>query len=355
MSSSLVRQVCHSKYAPKHHLACAFACLAFLIAGCEGGTRTGYGYRIIPLPPTVEPEPVNLSDPRLIQDPPESILEQFRVDAEGYITDGPRYLPDEPIDYTDLMTNEEIAQSFSKVVFGTEAETFLKHFTGETNSYDESLRNKVFKFERKLAQAMIYLNGELDDEFRRSLSQSIILIEENTGRTIPFLVPTEGYVYLAYYFVNDQADMQIIADSFRKQSDQNPADPENRAVLLSMATLFENSVKRNLTSCYALPTFSADDSRTTTLVVFFLNIPPKYLNACAFEETVQSMGLFSDDDSLFSSMFTDSFKVYLRPTQLDWMMLRILYDERIKNGMTREEAMPIVRDILAETRPHGEP
>lgn len=67
------------------------------------------------------------------------------------------------------------------------------------------------------------------------------------------------------------------------------------------------------------------------------------------------MGLFSDDNSLFNTKFTDAFKEYLVPTELDWMMLRILYDERLKNGMTRKEAMPIVRRILSETRPYGDP
>ena len=66
------------------------------------------------------------------------------------------------------------------------------------------------------------------------------------------------------------------------------------------------------------------------------------------------MGLYHDDNSLISSSFTDAVKYYQRPTELDWLMLKILYDPRLKNGMTRAEAGPIVREILSELRPYAD-
>jgi hypothetical protein len=37
------------------------------------------------------------------------------------------------------------------------------------------------------------------------------------------------------------------------------------------------------------------------------------------------------------------------------MLLAILYDPRIRHGMSRAEAMPVARDILQQLRPPREP
>ena len=78
------------------------------------------------------------------------------------------------------------------------------------------------------------------------------------------------------------------------------------------------------------------------------------LDSCLYEELFELMGLPRDDDSLLSSMFTDSYKLYKFPTNLDRMMLKLLYNLRIKHGMAEDEVRPILQEILKTERLYGQ-
>ncbi len=69
--------------------------------------------------------------------------------------------------------------------------------------------------------------------------------------------------------------------------------------------------------------------------------------ACLHEEIVQSLGLANDHPDVRPSIFNDDGEFALL-TEHDEHLLRILYDPRLEPGMTAEEAMPIVRQIVAE-------
>ncbi|WP_282604572.1 DUF2927 domain-containing protein [Pelagibius sp. Alg239-R121] len=328
-------------------LAARVALLSLLVASCAGS-------RYVAIPPTLVPDPIRLSDPRLIQEPPAETLAQFTVDAEGYIVDGPRSRPGEPVDHTALMTNAHIAESFAKVAL-TGGEDFEVDYAYPNGDEREGSRiGRLWKYEQNIGQTIFYRGGTITGKLYLTLDQAAKQIAENTRLEIPML-PRHGMRdSLAYIFVNGLADMQALADDMRELAKEHPPKTRGRYFYFNLATLFDTIVREDLESCLAFTTFKADDVRGSTLVVFFLNIPSLTLESCVYEETIQSMGLFNDDDTLFNTMFTDSFKEYLFPTELDWMMLRILYDPRIENGMTRKQAMPIVRQILKETRPHGE-
>ena len=70
---------------------------------------------------------------------------------------------------------------------------------------------------------------------------------------------------------------------------------------------------------------------------------------CAYEEILQSLGPINDDTSVPWSMFNDNvqmgfFDVY------DQYLLNILYDPRMRPGMTHEEARAVVPKILPGVR-----
>jgi hypothetical protein len=70
---------------------------------------------------------------------------------------------------------------------------------------------------------------------------------------------------------------------------------------------------------------------------------------CAYEELLQSLGPINDTASVPWTMFNDNvsmgyFDVY------DQYLLNLLYDPRIKAGMTVEEAKTILPDVLADVR-----
>ena len=66
--------------------------------------------------------------------------------------------------------------------------------------------------------------------------------------------------------------------------------------------------------------------------------------SCLHEEMAQGMGLSNDSPVARPSVFNDDEEFALL-TPHDEALLRILYDPRLKAGMTAAEAMPIVREI----------
>jgi hypothetical protein len=70
---------------------------------------------------------------------------------------------------------------------------------------------------------------------------------------------------------------------------------------------------------------------------------------CAYEELLQALGAINDDRSVPWTMFNDDvqmgfFDVY------DQYLLNILYDPRIRPGMTKNEVNALLPDVLSTTR-----
>lgn len=70
---------------------------------------------------------------------------------------------------------------------------------------------------------------------------------------------------------------------------------------------------------------------------------------CAYEEILQALGPINDDRTVSWSMFNDDvsmgfFDIY------DQILLNLVYDPRIMPGMTKEEALALVPQILPEVR-----
>jgi hypothetical protein len=70
---------------------------------------------------------------------------------------------------------------------------------------------------------------------------------------------------------------------------------------------------------------------------------------CAYEELLQALGAINDDRSVPWTMFNDDvqmgfFDVY------DQYLLNILYDPRVRPGMTKKEVNALLPDVLSTTR-----
>jgi len=75
--------------------------------------------------------------------------------------------------------------------------------------------------------------------------------------------------------------------------------------------------------------------------------PDLLRRSCVHEELAQAMGLVNDSPQARPSIFNDDEEFALL-TRQDELMLRILYDPRLKPGMAPEEARPIVEEIARE-------
>ncbi len=79
-------------------------------------------------------------------------------------------------------------------------------------------------------------------------------------------------------------------------------------------------------------------------------LPLGEIRACLVEELSQSMGLFMDDRHVWPSVFNDD-DAYRELTPQDELFLRALYDRRLRPGMERDEAEPLIQTIIDELRP----
>lgn len=75
-------------------------------------------------------------------------------------------------------------------------------------------------------------------------------------------------------------------------------------------------------------------------------LTPKLRALCIHEELAQSMGLINDSPRARPSIFNDNEEFALMTWQ-DELMLKMLYDPRLRPGMTLAEARPIVEVIAA--------
>ena len=101
-------------------------------------------------------------------------------------------------------------------------------------------------------------------------------------------------------------------------------------------------------SCLVLA-FSRNGTNTYSDAVAIMRaeLPERSRDACYYQEIAQGMGLPNDSPVARPSLFNDAAEFAVM-TVLDEQLLRILYDPRLKPGMTSADARPIVRQIVAE-------
>lgn len=79
-------------------------------------------------------------------------------------------------------------------------------------------------------------------------------------------------------------------------------------------------------------------------------LPPLMRRSCYHEEITQGLGLANDSPQARPSLFNDD-KEFALLTAQDEFMLKILYDPRLKPGMTLPEAEPIAQQIARDLLP----
>jgi len=89
---------------------------------------------------------------------------------------------------------------------------------------------------------------------------------------------------------------------------------------------------------------------TSALAVIRSELPDQMREMCYHEELSQGLGLVNDSPQARPSIFNDDEEFALL-TRQDALMLRMLYDRRLRPGMTLDEARPIIKTIVAELLP----
>jgi hypothetical protein len=83
------------------------------------------------------------------------------------------------------------------------------------------------------------------------------------------------------------------------------------------------------------------------VVVIGTDISPRTRTHCLLEELVQVLGLPNDACHYRPSLFCESDYV-TEMTSADRILVKTLYDERLRPGLARKDALPIARTIMQE-------
>jgi len=96
-----------------------------------------------------------------------------------------------------------------------------------------------------------------------------------------------------------------------------------------------------------ISTDPVDSSLSVGLIFVKAELSGDFRRACLTEEFAQVFGLINDDPVARPSIFNDD-QEFIELTRHDEYLLRMLYDPRLRAGMTEAEARPVVRRIVQE-------
>ena len=115
----------------------------------------------------------------------------------------------------------------------------------------------------------------------------------------------------------------------------------------AMIKIITSSPRSTFCSAFSLSEPPKNYEYTAALVLIKSEHSKVMRKSCIHEEMAQSLGLTQDSKSARPSIFNDDEEFALL-TRHDELLLKILYDKRLKPGMNNKIALPIVRQIAEE-------
>ncbi|MGP3695825.1 DUF2927 domain-containing protein [Rhodobacter sp. NSM] len=134
------------------------------------------------------------------------------------------------------------------------------------------------------------------------------------------------------------------------EDERRALGPQIAEALPSLSASEIAGITQMSTTTYCLVYALSDDTTSVynrAFAVIRSEHPDLLRLSCLHEEIAQGLGLANDSPTARPSIFNDDEEFALLTTQ-DELMLKILYDRRLRPGMTIEEARPIVQTIAYE-------
>lgn len=152
----------------------------------------------------------------------------------------------------------------------------------------------------------------------------------------------EALDYSIMVTVGSMADLKHVSD---KLAATLPAAAEAHAGFL------RGVEKRPGPLCYAILSTKPETRYVLYRAWVFVEFTDR-LEECLFEELMQTFGLPNDLPPKSPSMFNDDM-LNDRPTELDWLLWRIQFDDRLTPGMDENEIRQVLPRILETVRAGG--
>lgn len=179
------------------------------------------------------------------------------------------------------------------------------------------------------------IGPQLKKNFSHEIGHTVSMIRKATGHKINF---TNKNPNLFVIVVNDQERRNL--RPFLNKIAPGLGRSGSRAIL---------KMPKNV-MCMVIAHPYADPRRgyKNAMIIVRAEHTPRMRRSCIQEEMAQAMGLPNDSDGAKPSIFNDNEEFGVL-TDHDMMLLRILYDHRLKPGMTLKQVTPVLPAITKAT------
>jgi hypothetical protein len=220
-------------------------------------------------------------------------------------------------------SDEELIDGFVRTVFGAEYEApaaallVVKKFTRPIRIRVEAIPSATFP--------------QAEANRRARLAETII-------RRLAQRVPTANIA-----IVNRLAQANVLVAITDRRHYLSVGD----VLLRGNASFMRN------TTCAGVPSWFANYALERSITIIPGDLDDTQFASCVSEETLQVLGPVNDDGNLPYSTFNDSNDLGGFPL-FDQMILNMLYDRRVRPGMTEQQVRAILPAVLRDVRPRVE-
>lgn len=233
-----------------------------------------------------------------------------------------------------IWTLAVVLQEHADYYFGIDSEslrpteTVVTSFMESVHTNDPDLPAEELTVTKWVKPAVIALFGEFSDWHRQVIFEHALLLQRLTGLQISIGAPNDRSASLTIHFVKGREAFVTTVRRYTSDANWN----EERVRGFACLALININARKEITSGVNVIPLSGRDSAA---------------RRCIIEELTQAFGPGSDNATYRPSMF-DSRYLPDRLTINDKILVRTLYDSRIKPAMTRKETEPIAREIIEE-------
>jgi hypothetical protein len=218
---------------------------------------------------------------------------------------------------------EQLVKDFTNIVFKSNSEG--KHIP-KVRKYAKDIKIGIYANKVKLArEGLAGLDRHLS-EILAAVKLKVTFDNNNSNLVMLFHNSAEQLIKLSSAILegySGNAGMERIADTIEKNA---------------------------ASKCYSVTGTNKSGSVGLGFVFISETLGARQLKSCVLGGFFKALGLTHEgpDGSILNNQVFDVGRS--EPTAQDWLYLRALYDDRIKSGMTLDQAIPIARVIFGEIK-----
>lgn len=320
-----------------------FTLILFSLGAQANNTNLGERY----IPPKIDPPKISIHDSRFLNIIPQNAKDLYTVNEKDIIIEGPRYNSNEPIDYYWLLSDKFIAKSFSNALFSDE------NIPPDRAGLEQSAEGRYVPQGAVRIQKPVQINFSIDpSNFRNHNKDAMNLSIEKLIKTSGLDIALESQSNKNVFYINilamiDKNDVASAIEILKREIIRRKSlGNRNKNIINVLQTLdfiYRDEQKR----CFFIPFFQGKTGEYISADIYSYG-DKRFVGKCLIEEIFQVIGLFKDNDTAFSSIMTDTYKIYSHPTKLDYALIEILYKADLSKLTSKKAALNEALRVLQQ-------